>query len=423
MLDIKFIKDNILEVKEVCQQKNLKLDIDQLLNLDEQKRQLQVKIETIRAKRNEINDRMKNKRDDNLIAQSKLLKAELEKLEKEFEVVTNDFEEIYFRVPNIVSQNTPHGQNAEDNVVVKTFGKIPKFNFPIKDHVELGLALGILDLEKGAKIHGFRGYYLKNEGAMLHMAILNYAFEKIINKGFIPFVPPTLVKGFNFFGSGFFPYLQDEVYKIANDDDTYLAGTSELSLLGYYRDDVINFKDLPIKICAFSPCFRSEAGSYGKDTKGLYRIHEFSKIEQVMICDNNIEKSQKYFQEMLSVSEELMKELKLPYRVVNLCTGDMGAGKYYANDIETYMPSRNGYGETHSCSNLTDWQTRRSNIRFVDKDGNKHYCFALNSTVVASPRILIAILENYQQKDGSVMIPKVLQKYMPKKITIIKSKK
>lgn len=423
MLDIKFIKDNILEVKEVCQQKNLKLDIDQLLNLDEQKRQLQVKIETIRAKRNEINDRMKNKRDDNLIAQSKLLKVELEKLEKEFEVVTNDFEEIYFRVPNIVSQNTPHGQNAEDNVVVKTFGKIPKFNFPIKDHVELGLALGILDLEKGAKIHGFRGYYLKNEGAMLHMAILNYAFEKIINKGFIPFVPPTLVKGFNFFGSGFFPYLQDEVYKIANDDDTYLAGTSELSLLGYYRDDVINFKDLPIKICAFSPCFRSEAGSYGKDTKGLYRIHEFSKIEQVMICDNNIEKSQKYFQEMLSVSEELMKELKLPYRVVNLCTGDMGAGKYYANDIETYMPSRNGYGETHSCSNLTDWQTRRSNIRFVDKDGNKHYCFALNSTVVASPRILIAILENYQQKDGSVMIPKVLQKYMPKKITIIKSKK
>jgi len=354
MLDIKFIKDNILEVKEVCQQKNLKLDINQLLNLDEQKRQLQVKIETIRAKRNEINDRMKNKRDDNLIAQSKLLKAELEKLEKEFEVVTNDFEEIYFRVPNIVSQNTPHGQNAEDNVVVKTFGKIPKFNFPIKDHVELGLALGILDLEKGAKIHGFRGYYLKNEGAMLHMAILNYAFEKIINKGFIPFVPPTLVKGFNFFGSGFFPYLQDEVYKIANDDDTYLAGTSELSLLGYYRDDVINFKDLPIKICAFSPCFRSEAGSYGKDTKGLYRIHEFSKIEQVMICDNNIEKSQKYFQEMLSVSEELMKELKLPYRVVNLCTGDMGAGKYYANDIETYMPSRNGYGETHSCSNLTD---------------------------------------------------------------------
>ncbi len=423
MLDIKFIKDNILEVKEVCQQKNLKLDIDQLLNLDEQKRQLQVKIETIRAKRNEINDRMKNKRDDNLIAQSKLLKAELEKLEKEFEVVTNDFEEIYFRVPNIVSQNTPHGQNAEDNVVVKTFGKIPKFNFPIKDHVELGLALGILDLEKGAKIHGFRGYYLKNEGAMLHMAILNYAFEKIINKGFMPFVPPTLVKGFNFFGSGFFPYLQDEVYKIANDDDTYLAGTSELSLLGYYRDDVVNFKDLPIKICAFSPCFRSEAGSYGKDTKGLYRIHEFSKIEQVMICDNNIEKSQKYFQEMLSVSEELMKELKLPYRVVNLCTGDMGAGKYYANDIETYMPSRNGYGETHSCSNLTDWQTRRSNIRFVDKDGNKHYCFALNSTVVASPRILIAILENYQQKDGSVMIPKVLQKYMPKKITIIKSKK
>ncbi|MFA5230727.1 MAG: serine--tRNA ligase [Candidatus Paceibacterota bacterium] len=354
MLDIKFIKDNLATVKEVCQHKNLKLDIDKLIHLDEQKRQLQVKIETIRAKRNEINDRMKNKRDNDLITQSKLLKDELEKLEKEFETVIHDFEEIYFRVPNIVAKDTPQGQNAENNVVVKTFGKIPKFNFPIKDHIELGITLNILDLEKGTKVHGFRGYYLKNEGAMLHMAILNYAFEKIINKGFMPFVPPTLVKGFNFFGSGFFPYLQDEVYKIANDDDTYLAGTSELSLLGYYRDDVINFKELPIKICAFSPCFRSEAGSYGKDTKGLYRIHEFSKIEQVIICDNDIEKSQKYFQEMLSVSEEILKELKLPYQVVNLCTGDMGAGKYYANDIETYMPSRNGYGETHSCSNLTD---------------------------------------------------------------------
>lgn len=354
MLDIKFIKDNIELVKEVCQQKNLKLDIDKLITLDEHKRQLQVKIETIRAKRNEINDRMKNKREDDLISQSKLLKDELEKLEKEFENVTSEFENIYFRVPNVVSLNTPSGTSSEGNIVLKTVGNIPKFNFPIKDHIELGLNLDILDLEKGTKVHGFRGYYLKNEGAMLHMAILNYAFAKIINKGFKPFVPPTLVKGFNFFGSGFFPYLQDEVYKIANDEDTYLAGTSELSLLGYYRDDIIDFKDLPIKMCAFSPCFRSEAGSYGKDTKGLYRIHEFSKIEQVIIMDNDIEKSQKYFQEMLSVSEEILKELKLPYQVVNLCTGDMGAGKYYANDIETYMPSRNGYGETHSCSNLTD---------------------------------------------------------------------
>jgi seryl-tRNA synthetase len=282
------------------------------------------------------------------------LKEELEKLEKDFEEVKNDFEYIYFRVPNIVSENTPLSPDASSNVIIKTVGNIPKFNFPIKDHIELGLNLDILDFEKGTKVHGFRGYYLKNEGAMLHMAILNYAFEKIIKKGFMPFIPPSLVKGFTFFGSGFFPYLKDEVYKIENNEDTYLAGTSELSILAYYKDDLLDKKDLPIKICAFSPCFRSEAGSYGKDTKGLYRIHEFWKIEQVVICENDFEKSQKYFHEMLAISEEILKELKLPYQVVNLCTGDMGAGKYYANDIETYMPSRQGYGETHSCSNLTD---------------------------------------------------------------------
>jgi len=354
MLDIKFIKENIDLVKETCELKSIKLDIDKLIDLDEKKRQLQIKVETIRSKRNEINDRMKNKRDDDLIKQSKILKDELEKLEKDFEEIRNEFENIYFRVPNIVSQNTPKDKDNKGNVVIKTVGTVPKFNFPVKDHIELGIALDILDLEKGTKVHGFRGYYLKNEGAILHMAILNYAFEKIIKKGFQPFITPALVKGFNFFGSGFFPYLQDEVYKIANSEDTYLAGTSELSLLGYFSEDTIDFKKLPIKICAFSPCFRSEAGSYGKDTKGLYRIHEFSKIEQVVICENDIKKSQKYFEEMISVSEEILKELKLPYRVINLCTGDMGAGKYYANDIETYMPSRDGYGETHSCSNLTD---------------------------------------------------------------------
>ncbi|HRZ29920.1 MAG TPA: serine--tRNA ligase [Candidatus Paceibacterota bacterium] len=354
MLDIKFIKENIDLIKNTCESKGIKLDVEKLVNLDEQKRQLQVKIETIRAKRNEINDRMKSTRDDDLIKQSKILKDELNTLEESFKTTTDDFESIYFRVPNVVSKNTPIGKDSESNVIIKTVGNIPKFNFITKDHIELGLALNILDLEKGTKVHGFRGYYLKNEGAMLHMAILNYAFEKVIKKGFQPFITPSLVKGFNFFGSGFFPYLKDEVYKIANDEDTYLAGTSELSLLGYYQNEIIDPVDLPIKVCAFSPCFRSEAGSYGKDTKGLYRIHEFSKIEQVVICENNIEKSHKYFEEMLSVSEEIMKELKLPYRVVNLCTGDMGAGKYYANDIETYMPSRNGYGETHSCSNLTD---------------------------------------------------------------------
>jgi seryl-tRNA synthetase len=423
MLDIKFIKENIEEIKDVCLNKNLKLDIDKLLNLDEQKRQLQIKIETIRAKRNEINERMKDKRDDSLINQSKILKEELEKLEKDFEEIKNNFEEIYFRVPNIISKNTPRNPNPEGNIIIKTVGNIPKFNFRIKDHIQLGKDLDIIDFDKGTKAHGSRGYYLKNEGAMLHFALMNYAFSKIVQKGFAPITVPTIVKEFTFFGSGFFPYLKDEVFKISNDNDAYLSGTSELSLLAYYSDEVIEKKQLPIKVCAFSPCYRSEVGSYGKDTKGLYRVNEFLKVEQVVICENNIAESEKYFKEMFSISEEILKELQLPYQVLNLCSGDMGAGKYYAVDIETYMPSRDGYGETHSCSNLTDWQTRRSNIRFKDETGNKNYCYALNNTVIASPRILIAILENYQQKDGSIKIPRVLQKYMPKKISIIKSKK
>lgn len=423
MLDIKFIKENIEQVKEICEYKNINIDIDRLVILEEEKRHLQTKIETLRSKRNEISDRMKKNREDDLIKQSRIIKDEIEKLEKEFDQAKEEYETIYTMVPNIVSQSTKKDKDPSANEIIKKVGKIPTFNFPIKDHIQLGLDLDILDLENGTKVHGFRGYYLKGLGAILHNAILNFAFDKIVKKGFTPMTVPAIVKGFTFFGSGFFPFLKDEVYKISNSEDAFLAGTSELSLLGYYNNETIDQKNLPIKICAISPCFRSEAGSYGKDTKGLYRIHEFSKVEQVIICDNNIEKSQKYFQEMLSVSEEMVNDLKLPYQVINLCSSDMGAGKYYANDIETYMPSRNGYGETHSCSNLTDWQTRRSNIKFKDSTGEKHFCFALNNTVVASPRILIAILENYQQKDGSVKIPKVLQKYFPQKNKIIKINK
>jgi seryl-tRNA synthetase len=297
---------------------------------------------------------MKDKRDDDLINQSKLLKTELEKLEQEQAENHDSYKAIYDRVPNIASKDTPIGSDSEQNVVIKTVGNIPKFNFPIKDHIQLGKDLDIIDFEKGTKAHGSRGYYLKNEGALLHMALINYAFSKIVKKGFMPMTVPTIVKEFTFFGSGFFPYLKDEVFKLSNDPDSYLAGTSELSLLAYYSDEVLSKKQLPIKVCAFSPCYRSEVGSYGKDTKGLYRVNEFMKVEQVVICENTVEASDKYFKEMMAISEEILKELNLPYRVLNLCTGDMGAGKYFANDIETYMPSREGYGETHSCSNLTD---------------------------------------------------------------------
>ncbi len=258
------------------------------------------------------------------------------------------------------------------------------------------------------------------------MALLWHCILKMREKGFNFIIPPTLVKEFALIGSGHFPFGKEEIYQIANPgklesgkeitEKTYLAGTSEPSLLAYFSNSIIEEDKLPIKIFAFSQCYRSEVGSYGKDTKGLYRIHEFMKVEQVIICKDDIEESNSYLEEMRKISEEILQELKLPYRVLQICTGDMGAGKYKMYDIETYMPSmlsRNSYGETHSDSNLTDWQSRRLNIKYKNKEGEKFFAYTLNNTVIATPRILIAILENYQQKDGSVEIPEVLKKYLP----------
>ena len=220
--------------------------------------------------------------------------------------------------------------------------------------------MSLIDLEKGTKVHGFRGYYLKNEAAQLEMALMMYALNKLIKKGFTPLITPTLVKEFSLYGTGFFPALKEEIFRIQDktpdnqNDNMYLAGTSEVAILSYFSDDVLEKKNLPIKVCAFSPCFRSEVGSYGKDTKGLYRIHEFMKVEQIILCENDLKKSEMYFAEMLGIVEEILQELGLPYRIKNICTGDIGMGKYYMNDVETYMSSREDYGETHSCSNLTD---------------------------------------------------------------------
>jgi seryl-tRNA synthetase len=248
-------------------------------------------------------------------------------------------------------------------------------------------------------------------------------------KGFTPMIPPTILKEFALIGSGHFPFFKEEVYQIVSSKEIlkeedgeaiYLAGTSEPSLLAYFSNKILNENDLPIKICGFSQCYRSEVGSYGKDVKGLYRLHEFMKVEQVVLCKNSIKESDKWLEEMKNISCEILKELELPFRVIQICSGDMGAGKYKMYDIETWMPSYNCYRETHSDSNLTDWQSRRLNIKYKDKNGEKKFVYCLNNTVIASPRILIAILENFQQKDGSIRVPKVLQKYIG--IDVIKKK-
>jgi len=442
MLDIKYIRDNTDKIKETCKNKNINLDVDNLLELDKKRVDFQIRIEELRAKRNEISAQNKQFRPDaEQIQKGKEIKEEIQKLEEDSKSVNDEYFDLMSRVPLIPSSDTPIGKDDTENPEVKKWsreagegGEPEKKDFELKDHIELALNLNLLDLERGRKTAGFRGYYLKNELSFLHMAIMMYGLDLIYKKGFEAFIPPTIVKKDALFGSGHFPFDEENIYvidslkhtkeddEVEGRDTKYLAGTAEPSILNYHRGEVLEEEKLPIKMAGFSQCYRSEVGGYGKDTRGLYRIHEFMKIEQVVFCKNDYEVSNKLQDEMISYSEELLQNLELSYRIVQVCTGDMGAGKYRMFDIETWMPSRGGYGETHSASNLGDWQSRRLNIKIKDKDGNKYFPHALNNTVVASPRVLIAVLENYQEKDGSIRIPKVLQKYMPGGLEVIKKK-
>ena len=434
MLDIKFIEENKEKVKEAAALKKIDIDIDFLIKLNAQRKDFLKRVENLRAERNQNIEKIKELKKENssekekFVKKGREIKEKLKEAEEEYRKIDQKFRELLLIVPNIPSEDTPRGESDEDNVEIKKWGETPVFDFPIKSHMELGEELDIIDLKIGAKVSGFRGYYLKNEAVLLHFGVLWYALNKLIQKGFIPFIPPTLVNDFALFGSGHFPFDEDEVYQISNPgkiasgeeiaSPKYLVGTAEPSLLAYYSDKVFKEKDLPVKACGMSQCYRSEVGSYGKDVKGLYRIHEFMKVEQIVICKADINESNEYLEEMRKISEEILQELKLPYRVLSICTEDMGAGKYKMYDIETWMPARSSYGETHSDSNLTNWQTRRLNIKYQKEDGQREYAFALNNTAIASPRILVAILENYQQKDGSVTVPEVLRPYLGGKSSI-----
>lgn len=414
MLDINYIRENIDIVKKAVKEKGLDLDIGRLLQIDQERRDLIKKVDELRQHRNEA----ARNRD---IEKGKTIKSELDGLEEKLRDIEERFNHMMLFVPNIPSPDSPIGPDSTFNREISKWGEIPNFDFEIKDHVELAKLLDIIDLEQGVKVSGFRGFYLKNEGAILHWAVLRFALDKITKAGFVQLVPPTLVHEKTLIGSGHIPFGKDNTYQISNPgkletgedikNPLYLTGTSEPSLLGFYIDKTLNEKDLPIQLCALTHCYRSEVGDYGKDTKGLFRVHEFDKVEQVVICKNDLQESEKWFKKMQSISEDILQSLGLPYHVVATSTGDMGAGKYRMNDIETWMPGRKKYSETHSNSNLTDWQSRRLNLKFKDKEGKTVYCYTLNNTVIASPRILIALLENHQQKDGSVKIPEALQKY------------
>ena len=439
MLDIKTIRENPEAFKEAAKNKNIKLDIDRLLELDDKRKKIQGVIDELRAKRNEHAKNLSGgKPTEKQIEEGKNIKEQVAEEEKKLSAILPEYMELMVKVPNIPAPDVPVGKDESENVEIEKFGEPRKFDFKPKDHITLGKELDIIDFERGVKVSGYRGYYMKNEGASLQMALMMYALEKLIGKGFTPVIPPTLVREFVLFGSGYFAGQAfdedvDEIYKIANNkevesdgqinkDPKFLIGTAEPSLLAYYANEVLDEKQLPIKFCGFSPCYRSEIGSYGKDTKGLYRVHEFMKVEQVCITKADVEESDKLHQEMLDISKEMHKEIGLPYRVLQICTGDMSAGKYKMFDMEAWIPSRKGYGETGSASNFLDWQARRLNVRYKKEDGEKSVAFMLNNTAIPSPRFIISILENFQNEDGTVTIPEVLRKFMPGNIDIIKKK-
>jgi len=405
MLSLDFIRANKQKVIEAAKNKNRQIDVEQLLKLDNQRRELIQKIQTIRVERNKSSHQ---KPDENIIKRGREIKEELKNLESSLLEVEKKINELLSQFPNIPLPEVPIGKDATGNIEIKKSGTVPKFDFKPKTHIDLGLNLDLIDFERGAKISGFRGYFLKNQAAQLQLALLFYVFQKLVKKGYIPLIAPAIVKGFTLFGSGQFPWGEQEVYKL-NDDDAYLAGTAEVPVTSYFSGEIVNEADLPKKFVAFSPCFRREAGAHGKDTKGLYRVHEFWKIEQVIIGKNNVEEAKKLHEELQQNCEEILTDLKLPYRVLLMCTGDMGEPQIKKYDTETWMPSKQAYGETMSNSIMGDFQTRRLKIKYRKKDGSTEYCFSLNNTALASPRILIAILENYQQKDCSILIPEVLQ--------------
>lgn len=428
MLNIKFIRENVEKIKLAAKNKNIKVDIDALLVLDEKKRKINTEIENLRAQRNEIAEAGKKGRPSaEMIGQGKKLKEQISELEKELGIINNQFEDLMIKVPTIPSDDTPVASDESGNVIVKQYGEPKKFDFEPKTHVELAEKLGWIDFERGVKVAGYRGYFLKNEAPLVVMAMMMHALNKMVQNGYTPMIVPTIVKEFALFGSGYFKGREynseiDEIYQIATSDKEvdgtlskekkFLVGTAEPSLLAYFSGEVIKEEDLPIRVCGFSPCYRSEIGGYGKDTKGLYRVHEFFKVEQVIISKADIEESDKLQQEMVAISRSIHEDLGFTYRQIQICTGDMSAGKYKAYDLETWLPGSKRWAETGSASNFLDWQARRLNIKYITKTGEKKCAYLLNNTALPSPRPLMAIMENFQTKDGKIEIPKVLKKYL-----------
>jgi seryl-tRNA synthetase len=414
MLDIAFIRQHADAVRAAVANKRLTLDVSALLEADRIRREHVAKLDERRARKNTLSAAIPKAAADErpkLIEEAKLVRAEIEKLEPELLEANKAFDELMLRVPSIPRPEVPIGKGEEDNVEVRKVGAPTSFDFTPKDHIELMASLGLVNWDGPRRFAGQRSYALVGLGAILELAVTRLAVDVLASRGLSIVIPPVMVKERAMTGTGFFPLGREEAYNITA-DDLFLVGTSEVALVSLHADETLDEDQLPIRYAGLSSCFRREAGAHGKDTRGLYRVHQFTKVEQVVFCLPDEEIAEKEHYQLLGNAETILGKLEIPYRVAIACTGEIGLGQTRKHEVESWMPGRNAYSETHSCSTLGDFQTRRSNIRLRRKDGSLGYPYTLNNTAIASPRILIPLLENHQQADGSVRLPKALVPYM-----------
>ncbi len=420
MLDIRFIRENPETVKHAITVKNINLNLDELLGLDHKLTTLKQQVEALQTERNanaKLVPKASAEERPALIKKGKDLGEELKALEPALRAHEEELKQLLLKVPNIPLASVPVGKDDSENVELRREGTLPSFDFTPLDHVELLEKQGWSDPERVAKVSGSRSYLLKGEAALLEMAVLMFAMEFLSQRGFTPLSTSALARPEAFLGSGHFPGGEDQVYKIEG-NELMLAGTAEVPVNSLYAGEQLSHEQLPMTFAAISAAFRSEAGSAGRDVRGLIRVHEFRKVEQYVMCKADEAEGMNWFKTLLANAEALLTALELPYRIIQNCTGDMGAGKVLMYDIETWVPSENLYRETHSCSYLSDWQARRTGLRYRDEQGKMQFAYTLNNTGIASPRILVPFLENHQQADGTIYIPVALRPYFAGRVSI-----
>lgn len=412
MIDIEKIRQHPDDFRRAIRSKRIPLDLDRLLEVDQRRRVLLGTINQLRESRNRLSEAVAKKLDgkDAAIAESRAVGAQLAVSEKDLQELDNEYSRLMALVPGVPAPDVPEGETDADNVEIRRVGDLPGHDFEILNHIDLAERHKMVELDGARAIAGSRAYALTGEGALLEQAVLRFALDHVVAKGFIPVMPPLLVNTQAMFGTGYFPLGEENAYELER-DTLFLTGTCEVGIVAMHVNRVFDAHELPLRFVGMTPCFRREAGAAGRDTKGFYRVHQFQKVEQIIFCARDPGVSEAEHALLLQNAEEILQALELPYRVVAVCTGDMGLGQVRKHDIETWMPSRGAYGETHSCSTFHEFQARRLNIRYT-QEKKKYFAHTLNNTAIASPRILIPLLEVHQRADGSIYIPPALRPYL-----------